>query len=167
MNVIFKPFEGEENWPHLVKVPTAPKPCWENKHECCHANRKCKEGECSLRDHDLGSYRSGLSLAKANAAPFRKEDRENLKDLIAEKYSSLQTWQPDPEKIYSIEGKYKIHHWNDFGHSVAILLKEETVKEAEKEESQSQLFVEMFLLYESCNNKLSIVEEQFHITRIK
>lgn len=99
INIIFK---GEENWPHLIEVPERP-------------NEKDYSGDDWKYSDALGFYESTLKLAKANAVPFRSDDREEVKKLcwlkyiVKDKESYLnRNWQPDPEKIYSIEGKYEI-----------------------------------------------------------
>lgn len=155
MNIIFKPLEGEDNVPHLIEMPEAKEYCRE--------------------------YDSVLELAKANAVPFRKEDRVNIFYLI-----DTPSIKPDPENIYSIEGKYEIkeecemcrpdfncaeyHQENNCSmiQKFAILLKEEIVKEAEKEESQNELWIEVKKsLSTSGLYWLANVMRDFHITRIK
>lgn len=172
MNIIFKQFEGEENWPHAIEMPSSygkakcDFPCGED--EIC----QCKEIE---------------ELAKVNAVPFRSEDRMEVitkcwysetKDLPNphEDY-----WQSDFKKIYSVEGKCEIQLFAEDepylrvikdsirGKKFAILLKEETVKE--DYESQDDLWMELSKLWgaypDKNNPRWEQIKAKFHITRIK
>jgi len=57
-----------------------------------------------------------------------------------------------------------LSNYAEVNHLESSAVKEEVV-DSKEQEDQSQLWVEMLLMYEECNNKLSTIEENFHITR--
>lgn len=195
MNIIFKRFEGEENWPHLIETP-----------------KETGVYEFDISPENKKNLENRILSAKAMRLPFRKEDRGEITNECW--YSETKDlpnphedyWQPDPEKIYSIDRKceneeMEFGHVDDFSkphgfQKFAILLKEETVKEefykygqllgikindlqrlkilatqsvikeAKKEESQDTLMNELMNAWRLGAN-IKGLQSKFHITRIK
>lgn len=173
-NVIFKPFEGEENWPHLIEMPDF---------KCI----KVRQGAHCCIDNNC-RYNDALLLSKANAIPFREKDREEVNWLCREN-QFIAGWQPNLENIYSIEGKCEIIEYplikvswesqemfqdrlkNGKRIKFVMLLKEETNKEDEKEESQEDLWDDFEAMLSNYNDRKitipSLMKSKFQITRIK